>query len=161
MRQVTNYYAQASLTKAQTTVLRWLRLMLIGFAIIWVTYVFNILEETVPYIVGPIVYAIVVYYLSYEAFSMKITKLDGSVFDTNENTLLFQQLTKIMVEQKIYLEPTVSLASISKLIDKSIQQTSEVINQNGKQNFNDFINYYRIQEAKKLLLSDSDKKYTI
>ncbi len=135
--------------------------MLIGFVIIWVSYVFNIIEDKVPYIVGPIVYAVVIYYLSYRAFILKINRSDGSVFDTSEKTKLFRQLKKIVVEQKLYLESTISLASISKLIDKNMQQTSEIINQTAKQNFNDFINFYRVQEAKKLLLSDKEQKFTI
>jgi AraC-like DNA-binding protein len=47
------------------------------------------------------------------------------------------------------------------LIGQSTQKTSSVINQYAKRNFNDFINYYRIQDAKKMLSSTESKKFTI
>lgn len=148
-------------TKTQKSILIWLKLLIIGFIIIWISFFINIIEDSIPYITGPIMYSIVVYFLSFKAFQLKITDIDGNVFKKNDNSQLFTQITKLIVNDKLYLEPNVSLTSISKLIHKSTQKTSEIINQNAKQNFNDFINYYRIQEAKKILVADSSKNLTI
>lgn len=153
--------AEVHQTKSQNAVLRWLYLLIIGLILIWFTYVLNIIEDTIPYIVGPIVYSIVIYYLSYMAFKLKSTIVDGNIFAENANTLLFRKITELMVDQRIYLEADVSLVSLSKFIDKSPQKTSEVINQYAKQNFNDYINYYRIQDAKSMLLDASKKEFTV
>ncbi|MEH6537718.1 MAG: helix-turn-helix domain-containing protein [Psychroserpens sp.] len=148
-------------TKSQKAIFDWLHAVIIGFIIIWITYFFNIIEETVPYIIGPIVYSIAIYFLSYKAFQLKVTDIDGDVFKLNDKTALFNQISKLVINEKLYLEADVSLSSVSKLIGKTTQTTSEVINQYAKRNFNDFINYYRIQEAKKLLLDTNSKHFTI
>ena len=150
-----------SLTKSQLTVFSWLRYLLIGFVLIWVSYVLNIIEDTVPYIFGPIVYSIVIYYLSFIAFKLKSTTIDGDVFAISDNAALYEQINSLMVTEKMYLEPDVSLANLSKRLKRSTQKTSEVINQYARQNFNDYVNYHRIQEAKKLLTTTHAEKYTI
>ena len=148
-------------TKSQNAVLRWLGLLLIGFLLLWITYVLNILDGVVPYIVGPILYSLVVYFLSYKAFQLTVTDLDGNVFMQNSDKQLFQAVSKLVVLDKLYLEPDISLSKLSKLMGKSTQQISLVINEYAKRNFNDFINYYRIQDTKKMLLNADNDKYTI
>ena len=148
-------------TKSQKVILDWLHVVIIGFILICISYTLNIIEDSVPYVVGPIVYSIVIYFLSYKAFELKITDIDREVFKSNDKTLIFNQISKLVIEEKLYLEPDVSLSSLSKLAGKSTQNTSEVINQYAKRNFNDFINYYRIQDAKKLLLDVNSKNFTI
>ena len=148
-------------TKSQKAVFRWLRPLLVGFILIWVSYVLNLLDDTVPYVIGPLVYSVVVYFLSYKAFQLKATDLDGRVFKANSNELLFTEISKLVVGEKLYLEPDLSLSKLGKLLGKSTQQISLVVNEYAKRNFNDFINYYRIQDSKKLLLDAANEKYTI
>ncbi len=148
-------------TKSQKALFNWLKLLIIGFMLIWFSYVLNILDEAVPYVLGPIMYSIVIYYLSYKAFQLKATDLDGSIFKPNTNDQLFDEISKRVVGDKLYLEPDLSLTSLSKMLGKSTQQISLTINQYAQRNFNDYINYYRIQDAKKLLLDIESKKYTI
>ncbi len=154
-------HPQDQQTKVQAAVLQWLRILIIGFGIIWISYVLNIIEDTVPYIVGPIVYSVVIYYLSFVAFKLKATNGDGSVFESNSNSVLFQQIAHLVVQEKLYLDSEISLTVLGDRIGKSTQKTSEIINQYAKRNFNDFINYYRIQEAKEKLLDVNTEKYTI
>lgn len=148
-------------TKSQKVILEWLRLVIIGFVIIWISYFLNIIEDSVPYIVGPIVYSVVIYYLSYKAFELNITEQDGRAFKINDKEIVYNQLATHIKDKKLYLEPDLSLSSISKLIGKSPQYTSEIINQYAQKNFNDFINYYRIQNAKKLLIDQKSINFTI
>ncbi|MFK7811322.1 MAG: helix-turn-helix domain-containing protein [Maribacter sp.] len=161
VRKVMKMYPEAQRTKSQFAVLQWLRLLIAGFILIWVSYVLNIIEDTVPYIIGPIVYSLVIYYLSYKVIRLKVANIDGNAFDKNENASLFQQINELVVEQQLYLKSDISLDSLSKLVEKTTQKTSEVINQYAKRNFNDFINYYRIQHAKKMLLDINRKHFTI
>lgn len=148
-------------TKSQIAIFKWLKQLIIGFALIWISYVLNILDGKVPYIIGPIVYSIVIYFLSYKAFTLKVTEIDGNVFKFNDNFVLFNEISELVVKEKLYLESNISLSTLSKLVGKSTQKTSSVINQYAKRNFNDFINYYRIQEAKKILSTANNDKFTI
>ncbi len=148
-------------TKSQKVTFEWLRLLIIGFVIIWVSYVFNILDETIPYISGPILYSLIIYYLSYKAFQLKVTDIDGNVFKENNNQLIFDHLTKMVIQDKLYIDSELTLSKLSKLLGKTKQKTSEIINQCSNKNFNDFINYYRIEESKKMLLEKENKNFTI
>ncbi|WP_299252730.1 helix-turn-helix domain-containing protein [uncultured Aquimarina sp.] len=161
LKKTKQQYEQILQTKSQKAIFSWLRFLILGFIAIWITYVLNILDETVPYIVGPILYSLIIYILSYKAFQLKVTDLDGDVFRINDNNLLFDQISKLVTDTKLYLEPDISLVKLSKLIGKSTQITSLVINQYAKRNFNDFVNHYRVQEAKELLSNTESDKYTI
>ncbi|MHA7057397.1 helix-turn-helix domain-containing protein [Aquimarina sp. M1] len=147
--------------KSQKFIFKWLRFMVIGVSIIWGSYVLNILDETVPYVLGPMVYSVIIYFLSYKAFQLKVTDLDGTVFKSNNDDVLFDQILTIVRDNKLYQEPDISLAKISKSLGKNTQTISSVINQYAEQNFNDFINYYRIQDAKKILTTTKSERYTI
>ncbi|WP_299274467.1 helix-turn-helix domain-containing protein [uncultured Psychroserpens sp.] len=160
-RRAKRDHSQTLLTKSQKAVFSWLKLLIGGFVVIWLSYCLNIIEDAVPYIVGPIMYSIVVYFLSYKAFQLKIIDVDGSIFKQNDDALVFNQISKLFKEEKLYLDAQLSLASLGKQIGKGTQKTSEIINQYAKQNFNDFVNNHRIQDAKKLLLSESTKNHTI
>ena len=161
VQKVMKIHLEAKRTKSQVALLQWLHALIIGVSIIWVSYVLNIIEDTIPYIVGPIVYSFVIYYLSYKAFKLKSSNINGAVFDTGNNEIVFQQIDELVVQEKLYRDSEISLVTLSKHIEQSTQKTSEAINQYANRNFNDFINYYRIQEAKEILLDIKFQKYTI
>lgn len=148
-------------TKSQKAVFHWLWVLLVGFILIWGTYVLNILDDAIPYVIGPLVYSVVVYYLSFKAFQLKATDLDGKFFKASTNQELFGQLANLVMERRLYLEPDLSLSKLSKLLGKSPQQISLAVNEYAKRNFNDYINFHRIQDSKKLLRDPENEKYTI
>jgi AraC-like DNA-binding protein len=162
LRKVKSTYKKELQTKSQKAIFNWLHLVIIGCTIIWISYFLNLLDEDIPYIIGPIVYSAVIYFLSYKAFQLKATNINGNAFkEANDNTVLFNKISKLIVDEKLYLDSDLSLAKLSKLLGNSTQKTSSVINQYAKKNFNDFINYYRIQDAKKILSDIESEKYTI
>ncbi len=161
IQRVKKSYKDILLTKSQRAIFNWLQLLIIGFIFIWLSYCLNIIEDAVPYVTGPIVYSLVIYFLSYKAFQLKVMDIDGSIFKQNDDAVLYHRISKLLEEEKLYLDPQLSLLSLGKHIGKGTQKTSEIINQYAKQNFNDFINYYRIQDAKALLLDDSSQNFTI
>ncbi len=50
------------------------------------------------------------------------------------------------LDEKPYLEPKLTLTTLSKRLEVSPNHLSQIINQYEQQNFNDFINKYRIEE---------------
>lgn len=161
LRRRSHSFREKILTKHQKSIFSWLQYVIIGFSIIWVSFVLNIIEDAVPYIVGPIMYSVVIYFLSYKAFELKTTDFNGSVFKANEDETLFSQIKNLVLKEKLYIESDVSLSKLGGLIGKNSQKTSEIINQYSNKNFNDFINYYRVEEAKRLLKREDYKNYTI
>ena len=161
IQKIKKNYKGMHTTKSQKAILKWLQFIIIGCAIIWLSYVLNIIEDTVPYIIGPLMYAVVIYLLTYKAYKLRALELNGNAFKENDDIRLFRLITTLFEEQQIYLETDVSLQRISTYIGKNTQKTSEIINQYAQRNFNDFINYYRIEASKKLLVHPQKQQYTI
>lgn len=97
-------------------------------------------------------------------------ELDVSASKTNSNSLKLGDdrlirikgaIEKLVEDDKIYLEQDISIGKFSKKLNKPAYLISMVINQAYDKKFSDFINSYRLVEAKKLLLSDSYKHLTI
>ena len=64
----------------------------------------------------------------------------------------------MQMERKVYLNPNLNLKNLAAFIDTNPVFLSQVIKENFNTHFNDFINAYRIEEAKKLLKSVGDKE---
>lgn len=56
-----------------------------------------------------------------------------------------RQLLKFMQDEKPYLQPKLTLYALAKQLQMSPHHLSQIINRYEKQNFNDFINRYRIE----------------
>lgn len=62
-----------------------------------------------------------------------------------------KKLTYFVEVEKVYRDENVSLQSLSKQLSIPYYHLSQIINEKLNKNFSDFINTYRIEEAKKLL----------
>ena len=72
----------------------------------------------------------------------------------------YDSLELLMKEKKIFLKSNLKLRDISKDLDLPEYLVSQVINKNSNLTFREYVNQYRIDEAKKLILS-SKGKYTM
>lgn len=77
----------------------------------------------------------------------------------------FDQLKALLLESmekdRPYLNPEISLAGLAKHQDLSLHEISELINLGFGENFAQFINRYRVEESKKLLLSKKHSHLTM
>jgi AraC-like DNA-binding protein len=78
-------------------------------------------------------------------------KYRKSVLDSEMTETLLGELTLHMVKEKPYLNNTLSLPQLSRQLDIPSHYLSQVINEQLNQNFFDFINRYRVDEAKQHL----------
>jgi AraC-like DNA-binding protein len=69
-----------------------------------------------------------------------------------------KKLEAFMVEERPHLDSTLTLPQLSGQLGISVHHLSQVINDKRKQNFFEFINCYRVEEAK-LLLRDKNKQH--
>ena len=72
-----------------------------------------------------------------------------------------QQLILIMQTQKPYLSPTLTIVDLSEMLSIPVWQLSQVINEYFNQNFFNFVNGFRIEEAKQLLIDSSNGRKTV
>lgn len=66
-----------------------------------------------------------------------------------------------MDTQKPYLDPVLTIEDLAGQLDVPVKVLSQVINESLGQNFFDFVNSYRVEEAKKLLANARDPKITV
>lgn len=75
--------------------------------------------------------------------------------DTNDSIAEFssetKQLIALMEEEQLYKESDLSLADVAKAAQIPQRSLSQLIKQHTNKNFNQFVNYYRVEEAKRLL----------
>ena len=70
---------------------------------------------------------------------------------------LAEALKQLMLKERLYRESELKLETLAAKLDVPKHYVSQIINQNYKVNYFEYINFLRIEEAK-LLLSDVDKK---
>lgn len=83
------------------------------------------------------------------------------ILNDNELAELKSKLNVLMKEKHLYLNHDINLASLSEEMNITPHQLSYIINNGFNQNFFQFINGYRVDKAKSLLLDKSSDKLTI
>jgi AraC-like DNA-binding protein len=77
------------------------------------------------------------------------------------NQELADKLVEFMIEAKPFLDPELSLSSLSKQIGLTRNQLSQLINTSFGENFYDFVNKYRVEEVKRLMADPQKQNYNL
>mgnify|MGYP000044141280 FL=1 len=70
-------------------------------------------------------------------------------------------LKDFMLTEKPYLNPSLTIRDLAELIKMNSRELSVLINQHLNQHFFDFVNEYRIEEAKEILKNPKEKELTV
>ena len=160
-----------------------LKNIVIMFSLLWILDVINFifiltnvkiysfLNLNIFYTYSPetVFYSILIYFLLFiELKSGKITNLNWYTSKYNKSALPVSEALKLkekiictVNEDKVYKDHNITLGLFAKQINITPHILSQVINEYFKCNFNDFINSYRIEEAKKMLTDIKNSNYTI
>jgi len=163
--------------------LKWFFYLGGGVFVLWLlSIIFNITGWVAkPYSYYPLRLgsSILIYWVGYQAF-FRYTMLKDRVLLRKEirRTNTFEELKSkpkegnrgadtfskvdayVLANQK-YLDPYLSLESLAKDVGKSTSNLSKLMNTYAGSNFSDYINNYRVKEAKKLLAAKNFEAYTI
>lgn len=88
-------------------------------------------------------------------------KYEQSALDINSKNDISRKISSLFENEKPFLKSDFSINTLAKSIDTSRSYVSEVINDVYKSNFNNFVNKYRIDEARRLMSEPHTKQYTI
>ncbi|MBL7858556.1 MAG: AraC family transcriptional regulator [Cyclobacteriaceae bacterium] len=88
-------------------------------------------------------------------------KYQGTALSSHESGMIRERLAELMERDKIYLDAELSLDQLADRAGISSKKLSQVINASFDQNFFDFINRYRIEEAMHILRESTDAKLTV
>lgn len=72
-----------------------------------------------------------------------------------------QKLLTLMEEEKPYIDPDITVEKLSKRLAVSEKHLSQVLNESLNLNFNNFINKYRVEEAKRKIVDPKEKDFVI
>ena len=81
------------------------------------------------------------------------TKYQRSALDNETSTLLYRELLAHMEQKKVFLDNKLTLPQLASQLSISPNYLSQVINAQSGHNFFDFVNRYRVDEAKHQLAS--------
>ena len=147
----------------------WVGSVQVGLFFIWMVWLFKFLNLTDPHIlvilfsVLTIVYAAGIIFwgfrrpYSYDQIPGKNQeKYAYSNLTESEEGIILDKLNEVMESEKLYRDDSLTLSKLSRRLGIPEKHLSQVINKRTDQNFNDFINTFRIQEVKEKL---SNPKY--
>lgn len=149
--------------------LNWLRSFIWGVGLIFISVIVNLFAENILGITYPfnpdyihysiLIFAILV--LGYYGIRHKNIFVDNVVVEVEEKMKAaykksglkvdvaqqkYNELLDLMQQQKPYLKPKLTLTNLAKDLSISPNHLSQIINQFEGQNFNDFVNKYRVEE---------------
>ena len=90
-----------------------------------------------------------------------VKKYSGSALTDDQKKVLITKLQVLIQEEKIFINDKLSIEDIAIKLDTNSKYISQIINETFNKNFFNYINSYRIEEAKRLLLSEENDKYSI
>lgn len=99
--------------------------------------------------------------ISSSHFSASLEKERTTSIDKKEANLILSKLEELMYSEKLYLELDLSIGIVAEKLKTKENHLSEVLNSYKKQNFNEYINQFRLEEAKRLLLDSRNNHQTI
>lgn len=149
-------------TEPNQRIFKWLRSVLFGISFIWISYVLNIFENRVPYILGPIIYSGLIYCLTFIGYKLKVLNLVVKPLDSNSTEVhIYREILAVLEKDALYISPDVSLQRLADATGYSSHLISATINSCAQMNFNNLINSYRVKRAKEILETKEAAKYTI
>ncbi|HNP19434.1 MAG TPA: helix-turn-helix domain-containing protein [Fulvivirga sp.] len=160
-------YAQRKKAGLNQEVNNFIKLLFFGFLAIWIVYVLNIFDEDIPYIIGPILYSLVAYTISFIVIKKGyINKIDQTKYQTTsisdeQSNDIYQNILHLMGDEHQYKDPNLTLKSLSQRLKVTTQVLSMVVNQKSQQNFNSFINSFRVKESLRLFNEQEFNNRTI
>lgn len=163
----------------RTESVQWLKILLSGLIILMVVWavmlvlnalIYNWSVTTITTYPLWIVFSIYIYCISYYIiFKSQDFNLPGFAVEPRETDrgLTSDQIEQytsklkyLLGEQKVYMDPALSLQSLSDMLEINPKKLSIVFKKGLEMNFFDVVNSYRIEEVKKQLLNSSNKHLT-
>lgn len=88
-------------------------------------------------------------------------KLLHSKIKASITTDLLERINKVVVDEKLYLNPELSLKTLANSLNKTPNEISRAINSGLLKSFNEFINEHRVNEVIQLMKNKENDKFTL
>ena len=91
----------------------------------------------------------------------RVAKYQGSPLTDEQKLVLAERLESLMQKEKVFTQSDLTIDHLAQRLKTNSKYISQIINEFYHQNYFNFINSYRIKEAKLLLTSPASDKYSI
>jgi len=142
----------------------WISVIFLANVLIFLLYFSALIRAPfAPYISGSIAFSLMLYLIASilfyrnktdELFLIHTTKPNAKKLSESDAQLWLSKLDKIMCEKKVYTNPDLKLGDLSKEIQISAHQLSQLLNDELGKNFTTYINEFRIEEACRIIATD-------
>jgi AraC-like DNA-binding protein/uncharacterized membrane protein YhdT len=142
----------------------WLLMIFFGNVVIFISFFLSMIQAPfTSYISGSIGFSMVLYLIisvllyrkkTDDLFLFSPNKYTGKKLQEEEAGILLGKLERVMTEQAVYRNPDLKLSDLSKGINVSSHQLSQLLNDNLGKNFTTFVNEFRINEACRIISTD-------
>lgn len=138
--------------KSNTSRLEWI--VLIAFTLVCGGFAISLFTN---YILGPIIYSCLFYGCILVLFinRSKQTRYADKKIDQGKANELFHRLSMMVTEEELYKNQKLKVNDLADRLDMPAHRISQLLNDNLDSSFASFVNKYRIEEAKSILLSES------
>lgn len=133
---------------------------LLYYMLVWT----NMLQVQYDYIIS-VASGFFIYFIGYHGFQQpevfkmhENSRYEKSALNPSASAAILNTLRDLMREERPYLNSSLRLPDLAEKLNLSNHYISQVINDLDGKNFADFVNEYRIEEAKRLLLETQEKK---
>jgi AraC-like DNA-binding protein len=152
-----------------------IRFFVIGFLILFVGGVLRyLLDDTAKTnLLVPLGASIFIYAIGYLSFKnpevltreedepVLVKKYERSSLTAETAERYLKRLLQLMETEKLYLDSGLTISKLAEKLSVPAPHLSQTINERLSQNFIDFINTYRVEEAKRRLLDPAWKHYSV
>ena len=157
----------------------WMRSLILSFTAIWIfslvaMFFPNAVDHHVQMGFDYFIFLFLtafVYIASYFGFKENIfktdihkigkTKYEKSALSDLETETIWNNLQKLMKEEKLYIKPELNLGELANYLKTSKNKLSQVINEQANKTFNDYVNAYRVNQAKEMIDDQSHRHLTL
>ncbi|WP_185152680.1 helix-turn-helix domain-containing protein [Fulvivirga aurantia] len=145
----------------------WLLSVFFGVTIIWLAY---FTASYTSYALGALSFSFALYlsvllliYKRKQSFVSveKKEKYASSKIASDEATDLLKKLDQTLTEHKLYTNPNLTLSQLASALKVKPHLLSQLLNDNLSKSFSQYINEYRVREAKLLLQTEGNLKMEI
>lgn len=170
--RIANFYSNL-----ENKTIVWVKLLLISFVVTSImSVVFNIIGKVVfvdnllLLLIPSSIFSVLLFTIGLQGFMQNYTVLDLEMDEQQHQrselkkfntTVLKENLLYLFESEFLYKQPDLKITHISAALQTNRTYISNLINNEFSCTFSEFVNQYRLVEAKRLLLEESTKMYSL
>jgi AraC-like DNA-binding protein len=171
-QRIANFYSNL---ESKTIV--WVNLLLFSFVVTSIMSIaFNAIGKAFFYnhilllLIPSFIFSVLLFIIGLQGYMQNHTvadlEYDEQLMEVSEikkyqNSTLKDNLLDLFVREEIYKQPDLKITVVSSLLQTNRTYISNLINSEFSCTFSDFVNQYRLAEAKKLLTEKTSKMYSL